>query len=783
MLTRKWKLSVATIVMSIVFSATGLGYVFPGWLQENNALVTTRTAAAEEYIMNEPLRVILTAKTLDAADAFDVIVSVMFTGPGGQTYEIPGKHLSGNQWLFHFQPPVTGSWSYVSSCQSHPSDTGLHGVSGIVVKSAETKQPTVYLATDYVDKNLADTTSDMRRLFREASTHANTTGNPVEVRLEAGANYRLGSQGSESAPIIVSNVKNMVINGQGATFTGLNLQSGLLRITGCENVIVKDLYFDYDPLPYSYGTVTHIDGNIFHFKIDEGFIEFDYPAYTLAVTRNGTWGVKLSYENGVKIYGQPVAGSTTFVPLGNREWKLDTSTMRHGSMGSLGVKVNDKFVILCRNYAQAMGVINSKNTVLENLVIYTSPGLAYYPSNVESFVMRDCHVRVKGDRPISTNADGIHMRGSRGNVVIEGCTFEGMLDDGINIHSSAMSVLQKIADNKYNLSKGVTTVRVGDRLQAVEQGTSRIIGIFTVTEVTTGGVHTVTFDRNVNLKTGTGFTNADNLYNLDESASSFVIKDCVFNAYRGRGVLLSSQNGLVYDNTFNIQGSPCIHFVYETQYWGEGPFGRNIVIRNNTFNRVRSSSPPIVSNVQSSAGGAPLAAYENIFIRNNIFVGFGISATGVINMSNTVPGTPVLEGNVFTMYPATTATPGPTSPPISSTPSSSPTSSPQNTVTPSVTQPPQASLSPGSSDVSEDISQDESGDPSVSSDETSETSQPLSETSDESASHTDDPDKKSGGFFSTLLLIVEVIVILALLAGGGVYFIKIRKGKSSGKES
>jgi hypothetical protein len=771
-------LKIAAVFMCSILVLLSILMGIPGETFSDISLkLSAETAATEEYVMNKWCEVILTAQTQNASDAFDVIVSATFTGPGGQTYEIPGRHRTGNQWAIRFLPPAIGQWSYETFSRTHPQDAGLHGVKGTVTKSAEPQAPKVFLVKDYVLASADNARTGIRDAINAASAYTRSTGLSAEVRFEPGASYRIEAAGGattgSTTAITVSNAKNLILNGQGATLVNTNMKTGVLQFSNCENLIVKDLNIDFDPLPYSYGTITYIDGNIYHFKIDEGYIEFDHPGYDRG-KEVGTLGVKISYENGVKIYGQPVAGSKTFEPLGNREWRLDSSTVGFGPISNAGLKVYDKFVIGASSYAQALAVSGSKNVVLEKINILASPGLSFFPSLVEEFVMRDCHTKVKGDRPISTNADGIHMRGSRGNVLIEGCTFEGMMDDGINIHSSPFSVTKKIANNQYELSKVMNTIRVGDRLQAVQQGTGIIIDTVTVTDLgTQTWVYSVTFDKDIDLKAGTSFSNADNLYNLDECASAFVIKDCTFNAYRGRGILLSSQNGLVYGNTFNIQGSPCIHFSYETVYWGEGPYGRNIIIRNNTFNRIRSSSPPIVSGVQASGGGAPLSVYENIYILNNTFAGFGISATGVISMSNTVTGTPILEGNLFTMLPTSTETPQPTASPTVSSPASqsSSSSAPQATVTlpPASSANPSEDLSPGASiDPSGEWSDSESSIP-----ESKDLADPDPSDSKDSDSSTEDPDRK--GPWGMVILVLEIIVIAALLATGGLFLYRRKK--------
>jgi hypothetical protein len=626
------------VIMCLVLDIAGISAFFI-------APVAAKALQSDEYIMNEVCEVILTSKTLHAADVFDVHVSALFTGPGGQNYEIPGRPIGGNQWSIRFQPPTTGTWTYQTICRSHPSDQGLNGVKGSVKKDPETRQPTVFYATDYVDSHSENATPEMMTLLREASDHARHTGLPVEIQLEKKAVYRLNSYGSDNShALTVSEVKNLVIDGNGATLVGLNIQSGILHIKNCENIVVKNLYIDYDPLPYAFGSIVYVFGSVFHFKIDEGYIEFDHPAYQLSVERNASWGVKISQRNGEIIYGQPIIGSKIFKPLGNRIWQLDGSTLSLGG----GLQVNEKVVISARNYAQAIAIESTGNVVLEKITVYSSPALCFYPHLVEDFVIRDCHVQVMPGRPISSNADAIHMRGARGNIMIDGCTFEGMLDDAINIHSSPMSVLKRISNNQYELSRAFNTIRVGDRLVAIERITGTVKGILTVMTMdeTRGDRHVVTFNQPIDLMTGTGFTNADNLYNLDECASAFVIKDCTFNSYRGRGLLLSSQNGLVYNNTFNILGSPSIHFYYETRFWGEGPYGKDIFIKDNVFICNAVVKPTIVSEVQSEFM-TPSEAFKNIFILNNTFIGFGKTQEDVVKMNNTVPDTIIFEDNEY----------------------------------------------------------------------------------------------------------------------------------------
>ncbi|MHB1484160.1 MAG: DUF5060 domain-containing protein [Saccharofermentanales bacterium] len=598
--------------------------------------------------MNEVCEVILTSAKYDADDIDDVRVSAVFTGPDGQKYEMPGKHYEKTKWRIRFKPPTEGAWSYVTTCHSDPGDKGLNNIEGTVVRAHEIPPKVFNAGSDYAN-TLVDTRLEIQNAIDAAIKYSKESGLPSEIRLKADSTYRVEAAGDTA--LVIENAKNVIFNGQGATLVFTNVDAGGLKVVNSENVIVKNINIDYDPLPYSFGTVTYVNGDVYRLKFDPGYIEPDDPAYDFAKRVAGVLGIKITYNGTKTIFGQPVVGSKTFVSKGDREWELDGSTLFLGggsnTVAGVGLKTGDRFVLKAGNYAAAVAFLFSNNVTAENIVVYTSPGLSFLPSVVDDIVIRDCHVRVNSGRPISTNADGIHMRGARGNVMIDGCTFEGMCDDGINIHSSPMSVLSKHAANKYGLSRGLNSIRIGDRLAIIEQGKAKVKDIVTVSKSENEtGEFLLTFDKDIDLKAGTGFSDADNLYNLDECASAFAIKDCSFDYYRGRGILLSCQNGIVYGNKFNILGGPAISFNHETVWWGEGPFGKNIIIKNNIFaNQMNSSRTPIISHIEVAPGNPESQGLENIFITENVFNGFGSSRENVASMKNVKPGTLIFAGN------------------------------------------------------------------------------------------------------------------------------------------
>jgi hypothetical protein len=85
------------------------------------------------------------------------------------------------------------------------------------------------------------------------------------------------------------------------------------------------------------------------------------------------------------------------------------------------------------------------------------------------------------------------------------------------------------------------------------------------------------------LKAGTTYGDADRIYNLSEAGSPFVIRDCEFSSFRGRGILASSTGGIIERNRFENNEGWGIDLGFGERIWGEGPPPGNIVIADNEF--------------------------------------------------------------------------------------------------------------------------------------------------------------------------------------------------------
>jgi hypothetical protein len=85
-----------------------------------------------------------TAEATYSAPASDVQLDVIFTGPDGSQFTVPGFWDGGQTWRVRFTPTLEGNWSYVTRC-SNPADGGLHNQQGSLQADAASGENPLYL--------------------------------------------------------------------------------------------------------------------------------------------------------------------------------------------------------------------------------------------------------------------------------------------------------------------------------------------------------------------------------------------------------------------------------------------------------------------------------------------------------------------------------------------------------------------------------------------------------------------------------------------------------------
>ncbi|MEL0638957.1 hypothetical protein V6259_19830, partial [Marinomonas sp. TI.3.20] len=81
-----------------------------------------------------------------------------------------------------------------------------------------------------------------------------------------------------------------------------------------------------------------------------------------------------------------------------------------------------------------------KNIILENITIHTAGGMSLIVERTENIKVSHYSVTPSHDRIVSTRADATHFMNCKGEIIVENCQLDHMLDDGINVHGAYVNI-------------------------------------------------------------------------------------------------------------------------------------------------------------------------------------------------------------------------------------------------------------------------------------------------------------------------------------------------------
>ncbi len=234
--------------------------------------------------------------------------------------------------------------------------------------------------------------------------------------------YRLSPAGP--AAISLSNRAGIEIDGQGSTLL-MSKDSLCLSLDRCANVNVRDLTIDWDPLPYTQGTVSDSGIGWFEIHTDDGF-----PG----VPENGILAIE-SYDrslqniarDGIHIDGDKVVAVQ---PVGASRFRIRSSRILPIALGTV-------MVIRFKGNHDAIRITQCHDVAFTGVTLLASHSMGYNISLSNNLSFRQCTIGFPraGQRLLSTNADGMHVTNCSGSLIIDQCTYQGMGDDALNVNA------------------------------------------------------------------------------------------------------------------------------------------------------------------------------------------------------------------------------------------------------------------------------------------------------------------------------------------------------------
>ncbi|MCF7974248.1 MAG: DUF4982 domain-containing protein [Phycisphaerae bacterium] len=408
-----------------------------------------------------------------------------------------------------------------------------------------------------------------------------------------------------------------------------------VTIENCENLTLKGLVIDYDPLPYTQGRIVKLsaDNTVHDIELFDGYPrgdeiqDFKYEIFK-ADTRTLRFG---SYFEFRAVDRQ--ADRIRVIRGGRYHGEQVGDIIAIGTSHAPGGQI-----------PHAVYTTRSRYVVLEDVTLYASNCFGFFETECDKTTYLRCRVdrrgaqddfKVREDPRIrSLDADAFHSKFATVGPQLIGCTARFQADDCVNICGDYHMVMACDGPNLRILSKGRMNIRPGDPLEVVAYDGQRLpdaravsvqrSGIATDAEqafmgrqrmhkpFTEGGlrqIYEVVMDRSVDLSQGSVIAAANRMGN------GFKVTQCDFGFNRSRGILIKASHGEVSNN--RLEG--CVEEAVKVApefWWLEAGSSNDVRITGNTIEHCDGMGIAVYA--QAGAGGlAPAGAHNRIVIEGN----------------------------------------------------------------------------------------------------------------------------------------------------------------------
>jgi hypothetical protein len=433
------------------------------------------------------------------------------------------------------------------------------------------------------------------KAFAAALKEARKSPGPVQIVFSPGV-YHFASDleplSYNDGAFHLLGVNNLVIEGSGAEIIINRSHMSLVYAKNCTNIIVRNFTVDYDPLPFTQGTVEDVNAaeNNFILKLDEGYPDPSQPPFTTpgfasfgAVMRpDGSGRLKENVPDHILVGERK--------NLGDGRVRLALSDHKTAKI----LKPGDRFVLNCRAGAMARA-FDTENITLQNVTAHAIPGCFVQGANLSKVNVIGCKAQRKDGRLIVSGADGIHVQAARVGPWVENCDFEGLSDDCFVIYNIPNYILEQPEPDRVRVSFQ-ERIRVGDRLLFFNPRKGEVIRIVTALSVDSSGVKLSAPVDGLMIKpedgrvlpapmgnvNDHGWKDLDHIYNLDTAGDYFVVRNNYFHAGRRYGIFIMASHGLVERNRIERLSGTALA-VFNIPHFPGGFWSRNTIISHNTI--------------------------------------------------------------------------------------------------------------------------------------------------------------------------------------------------------
>ena len=399
-------------------------------------------------------------------------------------------------------------------------------------------------------------------------------------------------------PILMEDLNNLTIDGNGSDFI-FHGRMQPFTINNSHHITIKNINIDWDIPMTAQAQVMKVTEDYIDLKIaDESpyLIEKD----KLVFTGEG-WKSRMSMAMEFDKDSKLIAAESEDRCLGNNWGKYKATEIEKGlvrfTYPFTRKPKTGNYLVLRHSERDHAGVLiqYSKDIAIENMNIFQTAGLgilSQYTENV-SFKKVKSNPNQKKNRYFSGHDDGLHISNCKGKIVIDSCSFSGLMDDPINVHGTSVLITEKI-NNRQLKCKFVHPQSIGfrwaennDHIGFIENQSMSTIGFGKVLSFKklSPTEFELLFEENIpdQIKVGNALENLT-------WTPDVTIRNSYFGSNRARGILVSTPGQvLIENNVFESSGS-AILIPGDANGWYESGAVKNVTIRKNIFKEACLSS-------------------------------------------------------------------------------------------------------------------------------------------------------------------------------------------------
>jgi len=460
--------------------------------------------------------------------------------------------------------------------------------------------------------------------------------------------------------ILVEQMQGLTIDGKGSSFI-FHDRIQPITIDNSRDISIKNLSIDWEfPLTAQATVMATTDD-----YIDIALDATQYP-YTIAdkkiVFAAEGWSGGITGVMEIEKTSNLIAYNTGDTPsaLGSGWQNYTVEELERGKLRLHHVfkrkpKVGNVLILRHNDRDHAlMFLTESKNIKITDVNGYHCAGLGILSQFSADLAFERVNIvpNKTKQRYFSGHDDGLHFSNCGGKIRVDHCTFEGLMDDPINVHGTYVKVIKKLEKNKLlcrfmeHMSVGMHWARPGERIAYIENSSMKTLSDAVVKDFK--AISNTDFELTLssaipdNIKEGYGLENKN-------WTPSVRIQHSVFGGNRARGVLVSTPKPVVIQqNIFKSSGS-AILIAGDVNSWYESGAVLDCLIKGNKFlsscnNSLYQFTEAIISifpeipmmNAQTPAYHKNIRIEENEFFAFDYPILFAQSVSGLQFTNNTL---------------------------------------------------------------------------------------------------------------------------------------------------